>query len=100
MAKPVLDDVKFPKLSKSSTSTGTVTSGDVKKNDTVKIYGKNKKRWSGKVGDKVSGNDWSATVDPDKEGKEGKGIEAISVTVTNASSETSDPEPSTSDIIP
>jgi len=99
MAKPDIDDVSFPKLSKSSTSKGTVTGSSFTTGDTVTIYGKKKNRRKGTVKDKAVDKTWNAEVDYVKEKKDGKGLEAISVTVTNTLKETSDPEPSMSDII-
>jgi hypothetical protein len=100
MAKPELDAVAFPKLSKSKPSDGKLTGSNFTTGDPVMIYGEKKKKWKGKVGDRIGDTTtFNATVDPVKEGKDGKGTEAISVTVTNASNETSDPEPSMSEII-
>lgn len=105
--KPELAETEFKKLHlNDDPNTGWVEGAPIKIGDTVTIYGKKKKRWVGKITKDLGSGKWESdnvkrvrSKEEKKQPDNDKGLEAISVTVTNTDGE-SNPEPSTTDIIP
>ena len=94
MAQPTLSAAKFPKLTKTGTSNGTVTGTNFTEHDKVSIETKNnaKKKWGGTVGTNAGGDTWNASVKNTQWNYDlERTDETVSVVVTNSDNQTSFP---------